>query len=337
MMGKSKLPAILRDATPREPVEGETFSSNPAHPYWRVRVRFTTGLKPSMERIRAATAAQALDFVCARYPFASRAGSEVLGRWDAATTPLDRNEVADGPVSAAVAPCPAPAAHQAPPPTPPQYRAPTPPLPMTKPAAPVLGADLKRLPRDNQGRAMIDPSIFPAVLAANQGGMSWPVIAEALDCAEGNLRRRVAAWKAKLAAAPCGDGGPLPPDAVVAEKDGFEEFATALLGLGAFKPPNRDFSWNGDLWDVLLHQSEAARLAGEAPLLMAHGQPVELATRLTRQLRGSGHIISCVPSTPVNKAAEPPTAPPAAEPTTTTTKAGGFMVQVIVNPVGLQS
>jgi hypothetical protein len=335
-MGKSKLPAILRDTTRREPVEGETFSSNPAHPYWRVRVRFTTGLKPSMERIRAATAKQALDFVCARYPFASRAGSEVLGRWDAATTPLDRNEVADGPVTAAVAPCQAPAAHQAPPPTPPQHRAPTPPLPMTKPTTPVLGADLKRLPRDSQGRAMIDPSIFPAVLAANQGGMSWPVIAEALDCAEGNLRRRVAAWKAKLAAAKCRDGGPLPQGAVVAEKDVREQFFPAA-GMPAGMPePNRDFAWNGDLWDVLVHQSQATYLAGEAPLLMAHGQPPVLAARLTRLLRSHGNYVSRVPSTPVNTATPPPAAP-ATEPTTTTTKAGGFMVQVIVNPVGLTS
>jgi hypothetical protein len=336
-MGKSKLPAILRDTTRREPVEGETFSSNPAHPYWRVRVRFTTGLKPSMERIRAATAEQALSFVCARYPFASPTGSEVLGRWDSATTPLDRNEVADGPVRAAVTSCPAPGGQQAPPPMPPQHRAPTPPLPMTKPTTPVLGADLKRLPRDPQGRAMIHPCIFPAVVAANQGGMSWPVIAEALDCAEGNLRRRVAAWKAReLAAAKCRDGGPLPPGAAVAEKD-VQEQIFPVAGMPAGMPePNRDFAWNGDLWDVLVHQSQATYLAGEAPLLMAHGQPFELAVRLTRLLRSHGNYVSRVPSTPVNTATPPPAAP-ATEPTTTTTKAGGFMVQVIVNPVGLTS
>jgi hypothetical protein len=246
---------------------------------------------------------------------------------------------------------------------------------MTKPTTPVLGADLKRLPRDPQGRAMIDPAIFPAVVAANKGGMSWPVIAEALDCAEGNLRRRVAAWKAKLAAAPCGppdrpvsadlrvptlaalqeqrrhpqgadawasepgnflDRGPLPQGAVVAEKDVREQFFPAA-GMPARMPePNRDFDWNGDLWDVLVHQSQATYQAGEAPLLMAHGQPFELAVRLTRLLRSHGNYVSRVPSTPVNTATPPPAAP-ATEPTTTTTKAGRFMVQVIVNPVGLTS
>jgi len=214
---------------------------------------------------------------------------------------------------------------------------------MMKPTTPVLGADLKRLPRDNQGRAMIDPSIFPAVLAANQGGMSWPVIAEALDCAEGNLRRRVAAWKAKLAAAKCRDGGPLPQGAVLAEKDVREQISPPVDGTvwpAMIPKSSRDFNWNGELWDVMVHQSQATYLAGEAPLLVAHGQPLELAARLTRLLRSHGNYVSRVPSTPVNTAAAAPVAPaaaPAAEPTTTTTKAGGFMVQVIVNPVGLTS
>jgi hypothetical protein len=170
------------------------------------------------------------------------------------------------------------------------------------------------------------------------------VIAEALDCAEGNLRRRVAAWKAReLAAAKCRDGGPLPQGAVVAEKDVQEQFFPPVdgpvWGAMTFKS-SRDFNWNGDLWDVLVHQSQATYLAGEAPLLMAHGQPLELAARLTRLLRSHGNYVSRVPSTPVNKAAAAPVAPaaaPATEPTTTTTKAGGFMVQVIVNPVGLTS
>ena len=178
-MGNRSIPAILREDNRREPVEGETFSSNPAHPYWRVRVRFTTGLKPSMERIRAATASQALEFVLARYPFACRSGSEVLGRWDAASAPIDHKAPVAKPAASAK-------------PAPPPQSTPAPPPPMTKP---ILGADLKRLPRDPQGRALIDPAILPEVAQAHENGLSWPTIAFQLGCDERNLRERVVKWR----------------------------------------------------------------------------------------------------------------------------------------------
>jgi hypothetical protein len=68
---------------------------------------------------------------------------------------------------------------------------------MVKPA---LGADLKRLPRDKQGRAVLSEDVFPAIVAANDGGMSWPVIADTLGCAERNMRERVAKWKRRQTA-----------------------------------------------------------------------------------------------------------------------------------------
>lgn len=182
-MGNRSIPAILREDNRREPVEGETFSSNPAHPYWRVRVRFTTGLKPSMERIRAATASQALEFVLARYPFACRSGSEVLGRWNAASAPIDHKAPVAKPVAK-----PAASAKSVPPP----QSTPAPPPPMTKP---ILGITLKRLPRDPQGRALIDPASLPEVAQAHENGLSWPTIAFQLGCDERNLRERVVKWR----------------------------------------------------------------------------------------------------------------------------------------------
>jgi hypothetical protein len=300
-MGSRSTPAILlREATRPEPVEGETFSSNPAHPYWRVRVRFTTGLKPSMERIRAATAAQALEFVLARYPFACRSGSEVLGRWDAASAPIDRMDaLAAKDWNVRVVTPTAPAASVKP--LPPPQSAPTfhcTSKPMTKPA---LGADLKRLPRDRQGRAVLSEEVFPAIVAANDGGMSWPVIADTLGCAERNMRERVAKWKrhqvalgnAKEAlrasvAEKRQQGGPVPDGAPVGGADGREQFLPFRLctvsTTAAQQQPqpepegeSKDAPVDSGLW--LVHANGR---------MVAEGQPLELAERLVSVLAGAG-------------------------------------------------
>jgi hypothetical protein len=351
-MGSRSTPAILlREATRPEPVEGETFSSNPAHPYWRVRVRFTTGLKPSMERIRAATAAQALEFVLARYPFASRSGSEVLGRWDAASAPIDHKAPVAEPVLTAPRREPMPTTG---------LRGPMPPLrpiptfhcaskpTMVKPA---LGADLKRLPRDRQGRAVLSEEVFPAIVAANDGGMSWPVIADTLGCAERNLRERVAKWKRQQAAR--GDakealrasvaerrqaGGPVPDGCVAVGKEGAdprpsldrdavaagwrkireerkaaaaqqqpqpEPAAPPLTGTSDAMDPRR--------WDV----------SGPSGHLLAVQQPSTLSCRLMTVLTAAG--VSCSRTLSADQ--------PTPSPVITPAKAGGFTVQITVNPV----
>lgn len=344
-MGSRSTPAILlREATRPEPVEGETFSSNPAHPYWRVRVRFTTGLKPSMERIRAATAAQALEFVLARYPFASRSGSEVLGRWDAASAPIDHRAPVAEPVLTAPKREPMPTTG---------LRGPMPPLQpiptfhcASKPTMvkPALGADLKRLPRDRQGRAVLSEEVFPAIAAANDGGMSWPVIADTLGCAERNMRERVAKWKRQQAAR--GDakealrasvaersqaGGPVPDGAPVG---GTEDREQSLLDRGPMEgrnvttaaaqqqpqpepaaPPLTGASDAMDprRWDV----------SGPSGHLLAVRQPSTLSCRLMTVLSAAG--VSCSRKLSADQ--------PTPSPVITPTKAGGFTVQITVNPV----
>ena len=382
-MGSRSTPAILlREATRPEPVEGETFSSNPAHPYWRVRVRFTTGLKPSMERIRAATAAQALEFVLARYPFASRSGSEVLGRWDAASAPIDHKAPVAEPVLTAPKREPMPTTG---------LRGPTPPLQpiptfhcASKPTMvkPALGADLKRLPRDRQGRAVLSEEVFPAIVAANDGGMSWPVIADTLGCAERNMRERVAKWKRQQAAR--GDakealrasvaekrqqGGPVPDGVPVGGTDpGKEVFvpgeasvssrpvAQAMAELreafremhGASEGLDRDAVAAG--WRKIREERKAAAaqqqpqpepaappltgtsdamdprrwdVSGPSGHLLAVRQPSTLSCRLMTVLTAAG--VSCSRTL----SADQPTPSPAITPT----KAGGFTVQITVNPV----
>ena len=164
-MATASLPKLLREDNKRAQVEGETFSSNPAHPFWRVKVCFSTGLKPSTERIRAATAAQALDFVCARYPFADRRRCEVLGRWDAESAPIDHKAPVERSAPAAPMRQPVPTHTSKPPPSL-QPTLASKPATMTKP---VLGADLKRLPRDPQGRAVLNESVLPRAIAAHEG------------------------------------------------------------------------------------------------------------------------------------------------------------------------
>lgn len=358
-MGSRSTPAILlREATRPEPVEGETFSSNPAHPYWRVRVRFTTGLKPSMERIRAATAAQALEFVLARYPFASRSGSEVLGRWDAASAPIDHKAPVAEPVLTAPRREPMPTTG---------LRGPMPPLQpiptfhcASKPTMvkPALGADLKRLPRDRQGRAVLSEEVFPAIVAANDGGMSWPVIADTLGCAERNMRERVAKWKRQQAAR--GDakealrasvaekrqqGGPMPDgvpvggtdpgrevfvpgevsvssrpvaQAMAELREAFREMHGASEGLdrdAVAAPPLTGASDAMDprRWDV----------SGPSGHLLAVRQPSTLSCRLMTVLSAAG--VSCSRKLSADQ--------PTTSPVITPTKAGGFTVQITVNPV----
>ena len=324
-MGNRSIPAILREDNRREPVEGETFSSNPAHPYWRVRVRFTTGLKPSMERIRAATASQALEFVLARYPFACRSGSEVLGRWDAASAPIDHKAPVAKPAASAK-------------PLPPPQSTPAPPPPMTKP---ILGADLKRLPRDPQGRALIDPAILPDVAQAHENGLSWPTIAFQLGCDERNLRERVVKWrKQQEARADAKEalqasvaerrqaGGPVPDGVPVGGgKEGREQFlpfrlctvsttaaqqqpqpepvAPPLTGASDAMDPRR--------WDV----------SGPSGHLLAVRQPSTLSCRLITVLTAAG--VSCSRTLSADQSTPSPVITP--------TKMGGFTVQITVNPV----
>lgn len=299
-MGSRSTPAILlREAIRPESVEGETFSSNPLHPYWRVRVRFTTGLKPSMERIRAATAAQALEFVLARYPFASRSGSEVLGRWDAESAPIDRK----APVAESV-PATAPAASTKPlsrPQSPPA--SPTPTL-MTKP---VLGAGLKRLPRDRQGRAVLSEDVFPAIVAANDGGMSWPVIADTLGCAERNMRERVAKWKKRQ------QGGSVPGRVLVCGGVPSGEALAPTEATAALEPVAPADPTDARLWDVM----------GPEQWLLATRQTPALSSRLMTVLAAAG--VSCSRSVSEDQSTPAPVITP--------TKAGGFTVQITVNPV----
>lgn len=320
-MKRPPLPQLLREDLNREPVEGETFSSNPLHPYWRVRVRFTTGLKPSMERIRAATAAQALEFVLARYPFASRSGSEVLGRWDAESAPIDRKAPA-----AELVPTTAPAAIIKPVPRPKSPPASPTPTPMTKPA---LGAGLKRLPRDKQGRAVLSEDVFPAIVAANDGGMSWPVIADTLGCAERNMRERIAKWKKRQAAS--GDAGEALQASVakVAEKRqqggsvpgrvlvcGGVPSGEALVPTDAPvdpEPVTPADPTDARLWDVM----------GPEQRLLATRQTSALSCRLMTVLAAAG--VSCSRVVSENQSTTAPVITP--------TKAGGFTIQITVNPV----
>lgn len=326
-MANASLPKLLREDNRRAQVEGETFSSNPAHPFWRIKVRFSTGLKPSTERIRAATAAQALDFVCARYPFADRRRCEVLGRWDAESAPIDHK----APVERSA---PAPPMRQL---VPTHTSKPPPPLqptPASKPATmtkPVLGADLKRLPRDPQGRAKIDESVLSKAIAANDGGLSWPVIADTLGCNERNLRERAGKWRKRQ------QGGPAPEGVLEGGADpGREAFvlgeasvsskpvaqAMAELEEAAMTKERERLkrlalqemrSPNTQLWDVL----------GPQRHLLASQQSSELSCRLMTVLGAAGVECSRVASL------GQPTPAPVINPT----KVGGFTVQITVNPI----
>jgi hypothetical protein len=335
----TRLPPILQDNR-REPVEGETFSSNPTHPFWRVRVRFTTGIKPSLERIRAATAAQALDFVCARYPFASRSGSEVLGRWDPDPTPVDHSHASRSEAEDQSAPAPAPAPTPAPP-----VAKPPQPAPRTK-VTPSL-PKFKKLPRDCRGRAIMNPGIIPDVAAAHDGGMSWPAIAKELGCGESTLRHLVLDWRRAQAGAEAPGGeapataapapeppapaveAPAPAPAAAPEVEApappTEPPATAPAAApkatDAPEPLSREAIERLHSireWDVLV--------SGQ---VVAQRQPTALADSLTRLLEAAGHRAVAWPS-PTPPTPEPTPAPPA---TVVTTPDGGFLVQVIVKPI----
>lgn len=357
-MATASLPKLLREDNRRAQVEGETFSSNPAHPFWRVKVRFTTGLKPSTERIRAASGDQALDFVCARYPFADRRRCEVLGRWDAESAPIDHK----APVERSA---PAPPMRQL---VPTHTSKPPPPLsptPASKPATmtkPVLGADLKHLPRDPQGRATIDESALSKAIAANDGGLSWPVIADMLGCNERNLRERAGKWKrsqkarqdaAEALAFATGkrqQAGPVPEGVPVGGVDPSKEVLVSTkaptvtasvagamaeleeaamtkererlkrLALQEMRSPNQGRDWgpvadptDTQLWDVLGPQGRP----------LASRQSSDLSCRLMTVLGAAGVECSRVASL------GQPTPAPVINPT----KAGGFTVQITVNPI----
>ena len=314
-MATASLPKLLREDNRRAQAEGETFSSNPAHPFWRVKVRFTTGLKPSTERIRAASGDQALDFVCARYPFADRRRCEVLGRWDAESAPIDRK----APVERSA---PAPPMRQL---VPTHTSKPPPPLsptPASQPAMmtkPVLGADLKRLPRDSQGRAVLNESVLPRAIAAHEGGLSWPTIAGKLGCAERNLRERATKWRKRqqsrqdAAQALQASVASKRQQARQGEAQSVEESVAKALEALTLKPVATADPTDTRLWDVF----------GPQQRLLASRQPPELSCRLMTVLSAAG--VSCSRSISEDQ----PTPAPVINPT----KAGGFTVQITVNPI----
>ena len=389
-MASASLPKLLREDNKRAQVEGETFSSNPAHPFWRVKVRFTTGLKPSMERIRAASGDQALDFVCARYPFADRRRCELLGRWDAESAPIDHKAPVER--SAPVAPMRQAPTHTSKPPPP---LSPTPASQLAMMTKPVLGADLKRLPRDSQGRAVLNESVLPRAIAAHEGGLSWPTIAGKLGCAERNLRERAAKWRKRQqprqdaaqalqasVASKRQEGGPVPEGVLMGGVDPGREVlvstkapvvtapvAEAMAELeeaamakererlkqlalqemrGASEGLDRDVVAAG--WRKI-KEARAAEAAGQRPSpkpaasppaattdptdsrlwdvlgpqrhLLASRQSSELSCRLMTVLSAAGVECSRVASL------DQPTPAPVINPT----KAGGFTVQITVNPI----
>lgn len=315
----ARLPRVLEREARREPVEGETYSANPAHPYWRVSVAFSNGLKPSLERIRAANPAQALDFVCARYPFAVRAKCVILGRWDPDSAPIDRVAVRKA----------EPAEPQQQRPVEPTVIRPSlPPLPVT-----MTAQVLKPLPRDHRDKAIITDEILEQVAKARDDGLSWPVIAKQLGCAEGNLRRRLGGWQRRLrgevgqpVGSPEADDAPNLPAAATTAKSAGDTARQDLIDRIIGEPDDPA----GALWDVFLTQSTLGMPRIGSPLLMARAQSLEIATRLIDVLSGAGGIALRVVSSAKSSA---PVTSSVIPPQTVTTKAGAFVVQITVNPV----
>lgn len=299
----ARLPRVLEREARREPVEGETYSANPTHPYWRVSVAFNNGLKPSLERIRAASPAQALDFVCARYPFAVRAKCTILGRWDPDAAPIDRVAVRKAE--------PAEPQQQRRPAEPTVIRPSLPPLPVA-----MTASALKPLPRDHRDNAIITDETLGQVAEARDAGLSWPVIAKQLGCAEGNLRRRLGGWQRRL----------LGPTAATTVKAAGDTTRQDLIDRIIGEPDDPA----GALWDVFLTQSTLGMPRISSPLLMARAQSLEIAARLIDVLSGAGGIALRVTSSAKSSA---PVTGSVIPPQTVTTKAGAFVVQITVNPV----
>lgn len=213
-----KLPAFLADRIERHLEPGVAFSINPADPLWWVRVHFTSGLRPTVETIRAGGEDQARAFVLARYPFADPERVEVLGvvgRVDA-PVPLERRPPrppAPPPARAASpaparrqkpTPKPAPMPHAADPvpepaPEPAETVAPEPPpaqTPAPGPAPPAPQVVLERLPRDARGRAVFQADTNERILQARQAGWTWLQICAALGCSHAHAERRLRAYLA---------------------------------------------------------------------------------------------------------------------------------------------
>jgi len=182
---------------------------------------------------------------------------------------------------------------------------------MTKPA---LGADLKRLPRDPQGRAKIDESVLSKAIAANDGGLSWPVIAYTLGCNERNLRERAGKWR-KRQEAEKASKSELEEAAMTKERE--RQKRLALQEMRSQKQW-RDWGPAADptdtrLWNVIGPQGRP----------LASRQPSELSCRLMTVLSAAG--VECRRVLSLDK----PTPAPVINPT----KAGGFTVQITVNPI----
>lgn len=217
----NKLPAFLADRIERHLEPGVAFSINPADPLWWVRVHFTSGLRPTVETIRAGGEEQARDFVLARYSFADPKRVEVLGvvgKVDA-PVPLERRPPQPPATPPARAASPAPALRQqhtpkpasmphtadpvpkpasepaeavAPEPPPAQAPAPEP----ASPAPRVVQVALERLPRDPRGRAVFQSDTDERILQARQAGWTWLRICTALDCSHAQAERRLRAYLA---------------------------------------------------------------------------------------------------------------------------------------------
>ena len=211
---------------------------------------------------------------------------------------------------------------------------------MTKP---ILGADLKRLPRDHQGRALIDPAILPEVAQAHENGLSWPTIAFQLGCDERNLRERVVKWRKQQEArvdakealqASVAErrqaGGPVPDGCVAGGKEGEEQFLLVhgpmesrnVTTAAAQQPPPESAAppltgasdaMDPRRWDV----------SGPSGHLLAVRQPSTLSCRLITVLTAAG--VSCSRTLSADQSTPGPVITP--------TRVGGFTVQITVNPV----
>jgi hypothetical protein len=177
----------------------------------------------------------------------------------------------------------------------------------------------KRLPRDGQGRAIMDLTLVPSIAAAHDGGMSWPAIAKALGCGESTLRHKVLDWRRAQDPAPAvapKAEAPAPPVEPPTTAP-----AAAPKATDAPEPPSREAIERLHSireWDVLV--------SGQ---VVAQRQPTAMADSLTRLLEAAGHRAVAWPS-PTPPTPEPTPAPPA---TMVTTPDGGFLVQVIVKPI----
>lgn len=173
---------MLQEAsTERVPEEGITHTTDPAARLWPVEVHFSTGLRPSRETVRATSAAQALEFIAARYRFAD----------------MDRTRVLeDAPAQVVRIRAEVPAAPIAPTPPPPAPEAASPPTSPSSTVQVVPGE------KDTLGRTMVSPeNARAAAILHATGQATWEDLARAIGCNRDNLRRKAARHKPQLQAA----------------------------------------------------------------------------------------------------------------------------------------